>query len=282
MSAPSETSDAGSTTRASPAGLRGLVSAYHGYHYRLQAAGVHHGLPTTALTVVIAFDQPIDVGWLDDPSSRGRHWALASGMSVRPAGIHHAGTQHGIQLDLSPSGARALLGVPASALANAIVPLEDLLGEDARRLCERLAIARGWAERFALLDTHLLALADVRRRPASGEATLSQAWRRLHETAGRLPVAELARQVGLSRRHLTARFTGEYGITPKQASRLVRFSTARALVTGARPVLADVAARCGYADQAHLTREWRELAGVPPARWLIEERPFLQDRSNDG
>ena len=41
--------------------------------------------------------------------------------------------------------------------------------------------------------------------------------------------------------------------------------------------LAEAAHRCGYADQAHLTREWVALAGCPPSTWLREEFPFLQD-----
>ena len=57
----------------------------------------------------------------------------------------------------------------------------------------------------------------------------------------------------------------------------MRFHAARGLVLGGSASLAEVAARTGYADQAHLTREWRDLAGVPPMTWLREERPFLQD-----
>ncbi|MCA1672997.1 MAG: helix-turn-helix domain-containing protein, partial [Actinobacteria bacterium] len=44
-----------------------------------------------------------------------------------------------------------------------------------------------------------------------------------------------------------------------------------------RPPLADVAARCGYYDQAHFTREWRDLAGCSPRTWLAEELPSVQD-----
>ena len=94
-----------------------------------------------------------------------------------------------------------------------------------------------------------------------------------------MPVATLSDEVGWSRRQLTQRFSREYGIGPKQVARLVRFSTARSLVVDGRAALADVAARCGYADQAHLTREWRELAGVPPTAWLKQEHPFLQERA---
>ena len=57
--------------------------------------------------------------------------------------------------------------------------------------------------------------------------------------------------------------------------RLGRFQASRALL--GRVPLAEVAQRCGYADQSHLTREWGEFAGCPPTTWLREEFPFLQD-----
>jgi AraC-like DNA-binding protein len=44
-----------------------------------------------------------------------------------------------------------------------------------------------------------------------------------------------------------------------------------------RPRLAEIAARCGYADQAHLTREWQAIAGCTPRRWIAEELPYVQD-----
>jgi hypothetical protein len=97
--------------------LRGLVADYQGYHHSGLAPGVHHGLPALGLTLIVAFDEPIDVGWRSDPASRGKHWAMVSGLHVDPALIHHTGFQHGVQLDLTPLGARVLLGVPAGALA---------------------------------------------------------------------------------------------------------------------------------------------------------------------
>jgi AraC-like DNA-binding protein len=89
-------------------------------------------------------------------------------------------------------------------------------------------------------------------------------------------VADLAHEVGWSRRHLTDRFTDEYGIGPKQAARIERFQHARQLIGGGHPV-ADVAARCGYADQAHLTRDFRALGGCTPTEWRHESLSFVQD-----
>ena len=61
---------------------------------------------------------------------------------------------------------------------------------------------------------------------------------------------------------------------------MARFQLARGLL-GRRP-LAEVAARCGYSDQAHLSREWLALSGCSPTTWLREEFPFVQDPGTPG
>ena len=92
-------------------------------------------------------------------------------------------------------------------------------------------------------------------------------------------MAALAGEVGWSRRHLTERFSAEYGVGPKAMARVLRFERARwMLVQPDRPSLATVAATCGYADQAHMTRDWRALAEATPGAWLRdEELPFVVD-----
>ena len=89
-------------------------------------------------------------------------------------------------------------------------------------------------------------------------------------------VEQVAEDVGFSRRRLSDVVRAECGLTPKTYQRVARFERARRLL-GRRP-LAEVSARCGYADQAHLTREWTSLAGCTPTAWLREEFPFVQDR----
>jgi AraC-like DNA-binding protein len=180
--------------------------------------------------------------------------------------------------DVTPLGARAIFGMPAAPLGGQLVSFDDLLGARAARLHESVAGAVGWSSRFRALDGALLDLvatrADAELVP---DRTLDRAWRRLHATRGRLAISRLASEVGWSRRQLSHRFGQEFGIGPKQTARLVRFNAARPLVVDGERSLSEVAAVCGYADQAHLTREWRELAGLAPTAWLAAERPFVQD-----
>lgn len=246
---------------------------YIGYHQAEGPASVHRGLPDTALTLVLAFDEPLDVAWSSQPRSRDRHWAMVSGLHTEPALIRHAGCQHGIQLALTPAGARALLRVPAAELGGHLVPLDAVLGGAARRMYDDVAQARSWQGRFELLDRHLVGLLPD-HLPAL-RAELGEAWRRLQRDP-RIRIGRLAADLGWSRRHLSAAFDAEFGLAPKDVARLVRLRTARERMVQGAP-LAEVAVASGFSDQPHLTREWRALAGCTPGEWLREELPFIQD-----
>lgn len=247
--------------------LAPYVASVSAYDVALGPAGVHRGLPGTTLTFVLPVGEPLDVGWAGDPASRARRWSTVSGLHAHPAEIHHDGHQAGVQLELTTAGARALFGLPAAALAGELLELEDV-APWLRTLPERLHEAPAHAWVAVVEHTLAAALVDV---PAA-RAEVGRALARLTRGAG---VQEVADEVGYSRRHLAGLVRAECGLAPKQVQRLGRFEASRSLM--GRLPLAEVAYRCGYADQAHLTREWSTLAGCPPTTWLREEFPFLQD-----
>jgi AraC-like DNA-binding protein len=253
------------------------MSRLVGYRYEGLSPGTHLGLPGAYLTLVLSFRAPTRVAGIaspDDPPAAFE--ALLGGLYTRPVVILYDTELHGIQLDLTPRGARALLGFPSGELAGAVVDLQALLGPWARELTERLAQSSDWGERFELLERMLWRRIADQPPPSSA---LELAWRSILTSGGGVRIGDLATEVGYSRRQLDVRFAGEYGLTPKQLARVVRFERShRLLRTAPRGSLAVVAAACGYYDQSHMVREWRSLAGCAPSRWLDgEELPFIQD-----
>jgi transcriptional regulator GlxA family with amidase domain len=107
---------------------------------------------------------------------------------------------------------------------------------------------------------------------------VSWAWQRLVRSDGRVAVQELAEDTGWSRRHLLTRFRAQVGLAPKPAARVLRFQRASRLLVPTAvhdghpappiPSITDVAAACGYADHAHLVREFHALAGCTPSEYL--------------
>ena len=257
-----------------PSPLRPLVAAVVGYRHEGLTPSVHRGLPSPFLTLVLPLDEPLLMAAHPDPAQpAGAFDALVGGLHTRPALISTGTRQYGLQLSLTPAGARALLGVPAAALAATDVELADVLGPVAGELTDRVREAGTWTGRFAALDAVLTRIAQP--RPPSPE--LAEAWRVTATAGGRLPVAALARHLGWSDRRLRERFRAELGLSPQEAGRVARFDRARrrlarSVAAGTRVDLAEFAVTSGYADQAHLTREWRWHAGLPPRRWLAEEQ----------
>lgn len=257
--------------------LRPYVQSVHGYELRGYAPGIHVGLPSPSLTLIVALDDGIDVGRMPRADrSPARFDALVGGLHDGPVEIHHDGTQVGIQLALTPAGARALLGVPAGALASEVVSLEDVVGVEGARVRDRVQDTPHWPDRLALLQRLLADRISDRPGPRSDVVA---AWDLLTDPTRPVAVADVARQLGWSRRHLGQLVRVEYGLSPKAIASTARFDRARNLITG-RPdlPLADVAAMCGFADQAHMARDWQRFVGRSPTAWLrAEVFPFVQD-----
>ena len=256
------------------AALRPYVAFYTGYRQRGLTPAVHRGLPSPYLTLIVTLDEPLVVAAHPDRRQPpGRYASLLGGLHVTPALITHDGCQSGVQVAVRPLGCRALLGLPAGEIAAVDVDVRDVLGAVAEELLDRVRAATGWPERFATVD------AVLARRLSSGPAfvapEVTYAWDTVLRTGGSARVAEIVAEIGWSARHLTARFRTEVGLGVKQAARVVRFDVARRRLQAAAvhgtPRLADLAATAGYFDQAHLAREFGELAGCSPTRWLAEE-----------
>src|SRR4051812_46440050 len=192
---------------AVPSALAPYVTSLVGYDTDLGAPGVHRGLPTTTLTLVLALGEPLDAGWADQ-RARGQRWSTVSGLHAGPAEIHHEGRQRGIQLGLTTAGARALLGVPAAELAGELLELDDV-APGLAELPERLHdtdLVRGLA-----LVTVALVRALARHGENRPRAELGRALAGL--TRGER-VADVAGEVGYSRRRLTTLVRQETGLGP--------------------------------------------------------------------
>jgi AraC-like DNA-binding protein len=238
--------------------LRPYVVGYSGFRSPSPEPVRHRVLPLNLVSVLVDFSTPV---------------RLVTGARDTPKVFERTGWRHGVCAGLTPAGVHALLGVPMSELSGVTAGLAGLVG--ARReaeLAERLAAAPTWTARFLLLDEVFGAwLSDVDHR-----SLVTRAWWRLQRPGGGARIAHVAAELGVGRRHLEVGFRRHIGLTPKTVSRIARFQHAVGLLAAQRD-LGGVAAEAGYADQPHLTREVRELAGLTPAQLCA----FLQYRELD-
>jgi AraC-like DNA-binding protein len=257
--------------RSHPA-LAGVVAGpYCGYVEHADDPFRRREVATGQVAMIISFGEPIDVVEMSHSTSGGRRLtSFVAGLHDGYAVTQHAGSQHGVQVDLTPLGAARLLGGPHE-VANECVALDDLLGRFAGELTDRLASAPGWGARFALLDRVLLDRAAEGPEP---DPAVVWAWGQLERSHGQVPVSVLAEEIGWSRRHFGTRFRAQVGLAPKPTGRVLRFRRAVDLLR-AGPIrsIADLAAACGYADHSHLVREFHALGGCTPSQLVGAQLP---------
>lgn len=257
--------------------LAPFIERYVGYRIVSAPAGVHRGLPSRNTTFIVSIGETIDVLRQTDPDQPPASYrTVISGLQASPALISHEGRQEGVAIELTPPGFRALFGMPIAEVWNMSLELEQL-DPSGGELWERLQEAAGWRERFDACDRVLTGLLG----DGGSRSELAGAWSLLVGSGGNAPIEDVAWQVGWSRRNLTRRFGREFGLGPKLAGRVIRFERAHELLgRGGDP--ARVAATCGYFDQAHMNRDFVDLAGLPPARLAVEraeEVPSFQEKA---
>lgn len=262
--------------------VRAAVGRFVGWRWADGQSATTVAVPSRHLSIIVSLDDPIDVIRMPTPVQGSATFsALVGGLHSSPATVRAGGSA--IRLEVSPFAARQLLGLPAGELSSRVVDLAEVWGNALAGLREQLAEVMSWADRFLLMEQFLEARLDG---AASAAPELRRAWELLICSGGTMSVHQIASEVGWSRRHLGERFRVEVGLTLKEAARVLRFERACWLLDTTALSLADVAVHCGFADQAHLNREWQRLAGSTPTEWRAQEFhdprddtefPFVQD-----
>ncbi len=264
--------------------LRGLVDRCVGFRERSAAPCRRREVPGGQVTLVVSFGDPYAVapapaGPALSPPPAGSPEAgcrplsgFLARVSPRPALTEFAGATAGVQLDLSPSCARMLVGLPLEELPEPAVGLADLLGPEADLLAEELAELPDWAARLGRVEGFLERRLAAAAPPAP---SVEWAWSQLRASGGQAGIGALAARLGCSRRHLVAGFRDLVGVPPKTAAEILRFERAARLLRRPAPIQGEeregtfgrLAAECGYYDQSHMTREFRRFAGTTPTRF---------------
>lgn len=160
------------------------------------------------------------------------------------------------------AAARNLVGCPVNELCDTVVDLSALWGRSASDLCDALASAPTpdvvMNRLEAALAARLVGFPDP--SPAIRGA--------VSMLATGTPVGTVIDRTAASRSSLVRRFAEEVGLSPKRWAGLARFQRAVGILSAGHCDLADVAVRCGYADQAHMTREFRRFGQLTPATYL--------------
>ncbi|MET8523513.1 helix-turn-helix domain-containing protein [Nocardioides sp. NPDC004968] len=258
--------------------LQGLVAGIVGFREQ-SAVPLERRQPAgTLLPLVLSFGDPFEIVEVAAGEGVGTYGSFLSGFMPGPVSTRSGRSHACVQVYLTPLGVSRLLGVPGQEVAGRVIAAEDLIPQLGPSLSERLAAAGTWRPRLDLVQSALLARAGgVAGDPV--DPLVSWLWDRITESGGQARIRDLVTETGWSHRYVTTCFQRAVGLTPKAAAGVIRFERAAADIStssihrlGTLPV-AEVAARHGYADQSHLTRDVVRYAGEPPSALAVSRRP---------
>lgn len=202
----------------------------------------------------------------DDGKEERQPQHLLVGQMTRPILIAPSGSVQLLGIRFHPGGTFPFFRNPMQELTNRVTDLAALSSEFQNDL------VRCVEETSSLLKVAALERLLVERvRSCKHDSRLAGLVTKLVKNGGQVLVDQLARDAGVSSRQLERRFLSEVGIGPKLLSRILRFQQIFRAVDNHDEGWAAVAADCGYYDQAHLIRDFREFARQTPG--LLFENP---------
>lgn len=161
---------------------------------------------------------------------------------------------------LLPGTLSRLTRLPASDFTDRSISVEAAFGTPGKVLLERLGEVAPCGDALGIIAAFLAEIGARQNRRVSLPVD------------GCNRVEQLAARTGLPRRTLHSRLTQEIGLSPKRILRIRRLHQALRLAQEPFSTWAHIAASCGFADQAHMIREFVDLLGESPGAWRQRSR----------
>lgn len=228
-------------------------------------------LPTGSMELVISLRDKIplyeDGG---DHENQSYSHCIASGVYSESMVINTASLAAMIGVHFRPGSIVPFFQLPANELHNLPVPLDNLWGSKAHDLHHRLLEAKTVQARFAILEKSLLACVARSEAPHPAVAFALDQFHRIPHTQ---TIADVSEQIGLSQKRFIRTFREEVGLTPKLYCRIRRFQEVLRQINKGQPIAwVDIAASCGYFDQAHFIHDFQAFSGLNPSTYLSLHR----------
>jgi AraC-like DNA-binding protein len=254
---------------APSAGLADVVQCYWTSRSAAPLVAPHASsvLPDGCMDVIFNLGDPP----LPDGTGDSALRSYVIGAMRTPLQVRLVGSVDMLGVRFRPGGAAAFVRAPAGELTDRSVALREFWRRTPE-LEERLYHAAPEA-RLRIVEDALLGRAGN----AAPDPRIAHVSRLIERSGGGVPVTELHAAVGLTRRHLERIYLERVGLTPKLACRVARVQAAlERLRAGPIRSLSALALECGWYDQSHMNRDFRELAGASPTTYA-RQVAFFQD-----
>jgi AraC-like DNA-binding protein len=246
------------------------VSEGHG----IEESPVQHCLPLGVVEIIHYVNRDVckllvDGKWIDLPD------AFMVGIWKDTAIWKVIGKAETFGIRIKPEGLLQLFKMPASAIYLDYTDLESVLGKNINAFSDSLYGAKDVRELIRISEqflTNKLQQVNVERN------YVVEATKLIRQSKGALTIEKLSESLYVSKRQLERSFKDHYGASPKVYQRIIRFRYAYNYIQRSKnqPTWADVAYQCGYADQAHMIRDFKEFTGHVPTLLTQKEESYYQ------
>ena len=227
-------------------------------------------LPDGCVEVILNFAEPF--AQHDDDATRVQPRSFVVGQMTRPIFISPTGPVQLIGIRFHPGGTTPFFRLPMHELTNQVVELGSFAQTLQTKLLSEATHLPDVKDKVAALQRVLLNVL----RDSRSDFRLLRIAAKVVQSSGMISVDDLANDAGLSSRQLERRFLSEVGVGPKLLSRILRFQDVFRAVDANESSWPTVAVDCGYYDQAHLIRDFREFAQDTPAVLFAQQSALTE------
>lgn len=231
-------------------------------------------LPDGIVELVVHYREPFITHQVDG-SSYVQPVTFAISQMKKCIEIESRGSIGFIAVRFFPWGAYHFFDTPIRTFLDGFVATEVLWKTHDHPLAEQVCSAGGYKARVNCVEQFLLARLEKHRRH---DTATDDAIKLCRTERGRLTVHELAERVELSKKQLERRFLDSVGTTPKTFCRVSRFlDVCHHLEAYRNRTLTELTYECGYFDQAHCIKEFKEFSGFTPKQFFAKSNVAFAD-----
>ncbi|MBS1605667.1 MAG: helix-turn-helix transcriptional regulator [Bacteroidetes bacterium] len=198
------------------------------------------------------------------------------GKITQPLAIRSIGINKMLGIKFYAHSAALFLNEELSGFNDQIADLRDLLGHPVRTLHERLKEKQDLNGRVALLEDFLLSRLTEKDRRVRSITMVGKIIREMQHNPDLNSIRIIAGQYNISSRYLGKLFLQYTGVTPKLYDKIRRFQQSLRLITENQSSFTAIAYNCGYFDQSHFIRDFKQFAGFTPSSYSPASYPVGQ------
>lgn len=184
-----------------------------------------------------------------------------------------ASVTHMMGVHFSPGGCYPFIDLPVSELNNITVEVDSVWGNEIHSIRDAILNETSIDKKFSILENYFMLKGKDRME---NHALVHYSVKQLVQNPQMWTIKRLSDKTGVTPKHLITLFKKYVGLSPKMFSRVYKFQKVIHLIEQQKKVdWASLAYECGYFDQAHFIKEFRDFSGINPSSYLEQRGPYI-------